>query len=86
MIRSTLKNNLLLSLIIINIGLILSLVLLDMNNIHINSIPTNYYEVKIILAGCMMTAGTIFFIYSLNRIRIENKASINSESSNHQDS
>lgn len=72
----TLKHNLLVSLIIINIGLILSVALIENEIIHSNHSSINQsigYELITGIIGAILITGIIFFIYSLNRIFIANK-------------
>lgn len=89
MIKPALKSKLLLSLIILNLGSIL-LILLFENNPNTLSVsnfnPSTEEKLKIGFIISFITAGIIFFFYSLKKIMIDNKERANSESLNHQDS
>lgn len=88
MIRSALKNNLILSLIIFNLILMLSLIFSEINTAQINNKhlpPTISKEIRWAVSGCIILFGALFIMYSFNNIIKANKKIINSESSNRQD-
>lgn len=78
MIPSSLKHNLLLSLFILNIGLILSFVLLENSDL----MQSKFYLLKIITTGGLIIGGLIYLIYILTKILSDKKTTVNSESSN----
>lgn len=78
MIRSNLKYNLLISLIVVNVGLIFTIFLIESNELN----TTIYNELKIWAAYGITILGIIYFAYYLNKILKESKTIIaNSESS-----
>ncbi len=88
MIRSALKNNLILSLIIFNLGLILCLAFSEMNNVHLtNTDPPPYIseQLRWVIAVGIILFGALSIIYSVHKIFKENKKLVNSESSSPQD-
>jgi len=75
---SNLKFNLLLSLIILNLGLIFSVLIIENDDF----IRSSFYKIKIGAVIGIMIVGIIYFIYSLNKILLNRKNNFNSESSN----
>lgn len=81
MIATKLKLNLLISLVVLNLGLIFTILLIE--NYEINSIST--LDLKTIIAYGLTLFGLLYFISSISKIIQENKGKINAESSDLQD-